>query len=116
MSVTPRIGRFPNDQDIEHHAIAELGGGGSRQLLKRMEGLQLEAVEVRRIEPGVFSDLAQACANCESKQRCEQGLADAAPDAVARGWEIFCPNAATLSALATLPWFGKAESGGGSSS
>ena len=49
MSVTPRVGRLPNNQDIEHHAITDLGGGGSSQLLKRMEGLQLEAVEVRRI-------------------------------------------------------------------
>ena len=78
MRVTPRDERFPNDQDIEHHAIADLGGGSSRQfLLKRMEGLQLESVEVRRIELGVFSDLAEACANCESKQRCERDLADA---------------------------------------
>jgi len=116
MSVTPRVGRLSNKRDVEHHAITDLVGGGSRQLLKRMEGLQLEAVEVRRIESGVFSDLAEACANCESKQRCDQDLADASSDAVARDWEIFCPNAATLSALVALPWFGKAESGVGASS
>jgi len=116
MSVTRRVGRLPNDRDNEHRAITDFGGGGSSQLLKRMEGLQLEAVEVRRIESGVFSDLAEACANCVSKQRCEHDLADASSDAVSRDWEIFCPNAATLSALADLPWFGKAESGGGASS
>jgi hypothetical protein len=53
----------------------------------------------------VFSDLAATCVKCESKDRCEQDLCSAG--AVEHDWEDYCPNVATLSALAALPWFGK---------
>ena len=110
MSMTPRLDQFLDDQYIDHHVVPDFGSGAPIQLLMRMEALQLEPDEVRRIESSVFNDLAEACANCESKQRCEQDLADASASTVAS--ETFCPNAATLSALAALPWFGKAESDG----
>jgi hypothetical protein len=106
MSMTSTLHQLPNNQDGEHHLVADFGGGAFDLLLMRMEALQLEPDEVRRIESGVFAELAATCLKCESKDRCEQGLRSVG--AVEHGWESYCPNAATLSALAGLPWFGKA--------
>jgi len=36
-------------------------------LLTRMEALQVNPDEVRRMESDVFADFAEACANCDSK-------------------------------------------------
>ena len=113
MSMTPRLEQFPERSKHRPCCSGRLRWRRrSDLLLMRMEKLQLEPDEVRRIEASVFSDLAEACAHCESKERCEQDLADASAGTVARGWKNFCPNAATLSALAALPWFEKAENGG----
>jgi len=54
------------------------------------------------MEGDVFADLAEACANCDSKRRCEHGFA---ARTIGHDWESHCANAATLSALAELPWF-----------
>ncbi len=107
MSMTSTLHPFPNNQDVKHHIVADFGSGAFDLLLMRMEALQLEADEVRRIESGVFADLAGACVNCESKDRCEHNLRSAG--AGEHDWESYCPNAATLRALAALPWFGKAR-------
>jgi hypothetical protein len=93
--MTPRLDQLPNDQNIGNAVVPDFGGGAFSQLLMRMGALQLEPNEVRRIESGVFSDLAETCAKCESKKRCEQDVADAAGGMVQRDWESFCPNAAT---------------------
>ena len=105
MSMTLTLHRYPNNQDVKHHVVADFGSGAFDLLLMRMEALQLEPDEVGRIESGVFAELARACAKCKSKDRCEQDLGSAG--AVGHDWERYCPNAATLSALAALPWFGK---------
>ena len=82
---------------------AHLANGAARLLQTRMETLHIKADEVRRIEWRVFTDLAAACANCDSKDGCEQELASSG--SVGRGWERYCANATTLTALAELPWF-----------
>ncbi len=105
MSMT--LHQHPNNQNVEHHVVAGFGSSAFDLLLMRMEALQLEPDEVRRIESRVFADLAEACGKCESKDKCERGLRSAG--AVEHDWESYCPNAATLSALAALPWFGKAR-------
>jgi Family of unknown function (DUF6455) len=107
MSMTSTLHPHPNNQDVKHHVVADFGSGAFDLLLTRMEALQLEPDEVRRIESSVFADLAGACVKCESKDSCEQDLRSAG--AVEHDWESYCPNAATLSALAALPWFGKAR-------
>jgi hypothetical protein len=68
MSMTLRL------HDVEHDVLAEFGAGAFNLLLMRMEALQLVPDEVRRIESGVFGDLAGTCAKCECKDRCERGL------------------------------------------
>lgn len=102
MNMTLTLHQLPNNQDVEQHVVADVG-----LLLKRMETLRLEPDEVRPIEAHVFGDLAEACADCESKVRCEQDLYSGS--AVEHDCESYCLNAATLSALAALPWFGKAR-------
>jgi hypothetical protein len=105
MSMTSTLYPNPNNQDVKHHVVADFGSGAFDLLLMRMEALQLEPDEVRRIESGVYAELAGTCAKCKSKDRCEQDLGSAG--AVEHDWERYCPNAATLSALAALPWFGE---------
>jgi hypothetical protein len=104
MIMTSMLHPHPNNQDAKHHVVAGFGSGAFNLLLMRMEALQLEPDEVRRIESGVFAELAGECAKCKSKDRCEQDLDSAG---AIHDWERHCPNAATLSALAVLPWFGK---------
>ncbi len=104
MSITSTLHPLPDNQDVKHRVVADFGSGAFDLLLMRMEELQLEPDEVRRIESSVLADLAGACVKCESKDRCEQDLCSAG--AGEHEWESYCPNAATLSALAALPWFG----------
>ena len=68
-------------------------------LRQRMETLQLDLAEVKRIEWDVFRELAEACAGCESKAECEKD------PAIAPGAEGTCVNATTFRALEALPWF-----------
>jgi hypothetical protein len=94
-------------QDVDHDAVVDFRSGAFDLLLKRMEALQLEPDEVRRIESSVFRDLAEACASCESKDRCEQGLTYESAGTITHDWDNYCSNAATLNAMRALPWFGK---------
>jgi hypothetical protein len=105
MNMTSTLHALGNNQHLKHHVVADFGSDAFALLLMRMEALQLEPDEVRRIESSVFGDLAGACVKCESKDRCEHDLFSAG--AGERDWESYCSNAATLIALADLPWFGK---------
>lgn len=109
MGMTPTLEQHLDDQDINHHVVVDLGAGAFNPLLMRMQALQLEPDEVMRIEAGVFGYLAEACANCTSKQICARDLALATT--VTHDWEKYCSNAAILRAMAALPWFGKVGSG-----
>ena len=105
MSMTSTLHPDPNNQDVKHHVVADFGSGAFDLLLMRMEALQLEPDEVRRIVSGVFAELAGACTKCKSKDTCEQDLRPAG--AVGLGLQRHCQNAATLRALVALPWFGE---------
>jgi hypothetical protein len=72
-----------------------------------MEALQLEPVEVRRIETAVFHDLAEACSRCHRKDQCERDVLHISTGKVIHNWEEYCPNATILNAMRELPWFGK---------
>lgn len=85
--------------------------GGYDLLLMRMEALQLEPGEVRRIETAVFHDLAEACNTCHRKDQCERDLAYISTGKVIHNWEEYCPNATILNAMRELPWFRKASAG-----
>ena len=100
-----------SDAPAERRGVVSFDSGAFDLLLVRMEALQVEPGEVKRIEPGVFGDLAKACANCESKDRCEQDLAYESAGTVTPEWENYCSNAATLNAIRALPWFGNRAGG-----
>jgi hypothetical protein len=108
MGMTPTLGQRLDDQGINRHVVVDLGAGASNRLLMRMRLLQLEPDEVMRIEARVFGYLAEACANCTSKEICARDLASATT--VTHDWERYCSNAAILRAMAALPWFGKVGS------
>jgi len=46
------------------------GGNMIDLLLIRMEPLDLDSGEVRRVAPDAFRKLADACMDCECKERC----------------------------------------------
>jgi hypothetical protein len=99
---------FPISTAERQQGVSDFGGGGGFDpLLIPMEALQLEPHEVSCIESSAFSDLAEACANCESKDRCERDLAYESAGTVTHDWENYCPNAATLNVMRALPWYGK---------
>src|SRR5512145_2537899 len=98
MGTTPTLEPHLDDQDINHHVVIALGAGAFNLLLRRMQALQLEPDEVKRIEAGVFGYLAEACANCASKEICARDLAPATT--VTHDWEKYCSNAAILRAMA----------------
>jgi len=103
--------QYPNYRNARRDVAVDFGSGAFELLLMRMEALQLEPGEVRRIEPSVFSDLAKACATCASKNRCESDLAYESAGTVTRDWENYCPNAAILNAMTALPWLGNRARG-----
>jgi hypothetical protein len=103
MSTALPLEQYRNQQDVDHHVAVDFGTGALNLLLMRMEALQLEPDEVRRIEPDAFSHLAEACAHVASKGSCKQDLASLGT--AAHGWEYYCPNVGTLSAMVALPWF-----------
>ena len=96
---------------LHHQATADFGGGFDL-LLMRMEALQLDLGDVKRIETTVFHDLAVACTNCASKDRCEHNLVDLSAGTIRENWEKYCPNGAILNAMRELPWFGAGSRGG----
>ena len=71
-------------------------------LFRRMLELQLDKDEIARVEPVTFHELQRLCASCESRERCELGLADDFADVE---WHAYCPNAASLDADGELARF-----------
>jgi uncharacterized protein YjiS (DUF1127 family) len=64
----------------------------------RMNEINLDRKEITQAEPQVMRDLQRVCTVCGSKRRCEHELAKNPSDPA---WQKYCPNATTLSALAT---------------
>lgn len=85
------------------HRVAASRDGAIDLLLIRMESLDIDAGEVKRIAPTTFCKLADTCVNCDCKERCERDLTYDAAGMVTTG--SYCPNATTLKAMSALPWF-----------
>jgi len=74
-----------------------------RELLaERMAALHLEPVSLAQSEPATFRDLQRVCALCGVRDRCAVDLEEQGRDPAWQEWRDYCPNATTLSALATL--------------
>lgn len=85
----------------ELRQLAKLGPDAADQLLERMKVLHLDPQKVETAETRTFHDLQRSCSLCDHHRRCEQDLAT---NAAAPQWEHYCPNAATLKVLSTMPW------------
>jgi len=74
-----------------------------RELLaERMAALHLEPISLAQSEPATFRDLQRVCALCGVRDRCAVDLEEQGRDPAWQEWRDYCPNATTLSALATL--------------
>src|SRR5712691_9516978 len=74
-----------------------------RELLaERMAALHLEPVSLAQSEPATFRDLPRVCALCGVRDRCAVDLEEQGRDPAWQEWRDYCPNATTLSALASL--------------
>ena len=91
----------------ELHRLASLGPQSADLLLRRMAVLDLDEKEVSEIAPQTLRELQRICTLCVNKRLCARDLARDAGSNPA--WENYCPNAATLMALNTLPWSSRSE-------
>jgi hypothetical protein len=63
----------------------------------RMNEINLDRGEITQTDLQVMRDLQRVCTVCGSKRKCEHELAKKPSDPA---WQEYCPNAATLLALA----------------
>ena len=71
-------------------------------LPRRMAALDLDRDKLARAEPLTARELVERCTACENPERCEWDLRE---DPANPAWQGYCPNAATLMALASTPAF-----------
>jgi hypothetical protein len=90
----------------EFRSIADRGPESGDLLERRMNALDLNSGEIAATEPGTSRDLQRLCTLCESHRQC---MRDLARDPAGRAWEDYCPNAAMLKELDTLPWASRRE-------
>src|SRR5215470_13125925 len=83
--------------------VAVSRDGAIDLLLIRMESLNIDAGEVKRIAPTTFRKLADSCVNCGCKEKCERDLIYDAAGMVTTA--SYCPNVTALEAMSALPWF-----------
>jgi hypothetical protein len=88
------------------HGAAASRNGNIDLLLMRIESLGLDLGEVKRMAPSTFCKLAETCAKCECKERCERDLTYASAGMVTPERANYCPNRATLKEMSASPWFG----------
>ena len=81
---------------LELRSMAGKWPESSNLLLRRMAALDLDAMEIARSQPSVSNDLNRLCSFCVSKKRCDHELA---ANAKSSGWQEYCPNVGTLTAL-----------------
>ncbi len=75
--------------------MSKLPPDATTELLCRMAVIGLDAVAVRKAEPGSMRDMQRLCGACVSKKRCQRDLSGDRGEA----WRQYCPNAGTLDAL-----------------
>ncbi len=74
----------------------------ARLLHRRMAALHIDPGKISWLGGAVLKDMERACSLCESRTACLRDLARN-PDGIANGaWHDYCPNAATLEAMAAV--------------
>ena len=86
--------------------LAEHGPEAADLLVRRMVALDLDRDEVAAVVPSTFQDLQRLCTLCKSHRQCARDLGR---DAADQAWEAYCPNAAMLKLLDSLPWAARGE-------
>jgi hypothetical protein len=86
--------------------LARFGPDAADLLLSRMAALDVDRLEVARIEPQTFKDMQRVCTLCDSRRPCAADLARDPDDAA---WQEYCPNVGTLLALSAVPWLARSR-------
>jgi hypothetical protein len=71
-------------------------------LFRRMAALQIDRDELASDDPLLFRELQGLCALCRDKERCVLELAQESDGTGNQSWREYCPNDATLNALAAV--------------
>jgi len=103
------VERIAGDLSLSASELRKLvaqGPEGAALLSKRMDALDLDRNEVAKAERATFRDLQRVCTMCDVKRRCARDLAHHSADPK---WKDYCPNAATLIALNSLPWSSRSQ-------
>lgn len=78
-------------------ALSRAGAGGADLLPRMLTALGIDPNTLKTIDVYVARDLQATCSLCTSKSRCRRSLT---AGTAATAYRAFCPNAATLGALA----------------
>ena len=78
-------------------ALSKAGAGGADLLPRMLAALGIDPKTVKTMDAYAARDLQATCSLCTSKSRCRRSLA---VGTAATAYREFCPNAATLGALA----------------
>jgi hypothetical protein len=91
------VSRFIATQpsDVVKHYDASL-------LFRRMAALQIDRDELASDDPLLFRELQGLCALCRDKERCVLEFAQESDGTGNQSWREYCPNDATLNALAAV--------------
>src|SRR6266516_4716845 len=93
------VEHIARDLGVSRGELSVLAGKwpDAADLLSRLlEQVNLDRAELASVEPQALRDLERVCTLCGSKRRCEHDLAIHPSHP---GWNEYCPNAPTLSAL-----------------
>jgi hypothetical protein len=71
-------------------------------LFRRMAALQIDRDELASDDPLLFRELQGLCALCCDKERCVLEFAQESDGTGNQSWREYCPNDATLNALAAV--------------
>ena len=93
------VERIARDMGVSGADLSILAGkwpDAADLLYRRMNEIKLDRMEITQADAQVIRDLQRVCTVCGSKRRCEHELAKNPSDPA---WQIYCPNATTLSVL-----------------
>jgi hypothetical protein len=85
----------------ELRVLAGHGPGAAELLSRRMAALRIDPKDVPIVDAFMLRDMQRLCTICTSRSQCARELADRSDD-LARNWQDYCPNAATLNMLVAL--------------
>ena len=93
------LGRVAADLGLNADELVQIARQPDGQALlidKRLQVLNLDQEDIRRLSPLLLRDLERTCALCSDKGRCAHDLAE---DPLSPEWEKYCPNSGTLRSL-----------------